>query len=86
MYKMFYDPAPIPLEKKSTPPPQIYDKNVCDPPNSQYFSPQTQSFIFAININIATTYLKIVCPLWIAMFLRVISWAWWQSDKDNAVY
>ena len=29
--KKFDDP-PIPLEKNSRPPPQIYDRNVCDPP------------------------------------------------------
>ena len=55
-------PPPNPTGKKnSTPPLDLWQKSWWPPPNSQYSSPQTESFIFAININIATTYLKIVC-------------------------
>ena len=84
--QFFSDPPPQSHWKKNLDPPlDLWQKSLWPPPppNSQYSSPQTQSFIFAINminINIATTYLKIVCLLWIAMFffLRVISCAWWQ--------
>ena len=63
MYKNFYDP-PNPTGKKSRPhPPRFMTEIFVTPQNSQYSSPQTQSFIFAININIATIYLKIVCLL-----------------------
>ena len=81
MQKKYDTPRPSnPAGKNLDPPPDIW-QNVCDPhPNSQYSSPQTQTFIFAINIKIATTYMKIVCLLWIAMFLRIISWAWRQSE------
>ena len=53
-------------KKKKTRPPRFMTKMFGTPPsapNSQYSSPQTQSFISAININIATTYLKIACLL-----------------------
>ena len=68
--------------KKNLDPSLIYGQKYLWPPNSQYSSPQTQSLIFAININIATTYLKMVCLLWIAMFLRVISW---DDDKVTKI-
>ena len=53
--KNYDPPSPIPLEEKSRPL-WIYDKNVRDPPPPTLprNSPQTQSFIFAINI--ATIY------------------------------
>ena len=68
MYKIFYAPSNPTGKKISTPPRFMTKILVTPPPNSQYSSPQTQSLIFAININIATTYLKIVCLLWIAIF------------------
>ena len=52
MYKQFYDPTPQSRWKIISTPPPIYDKNVYDPhpphPNSQYSSPQTQSFILLL--------------------------------------
>ena len=95
--KNFMTPSPPPppsvsLEKikKSQPPLDIWQKWCLwpfppPPPSNtgQYSSHQTQSFTFAINI--ATTYLKIVFLL-CHMFLSIVLWARWQSEKYNAIY
>ena len=52
----FLRPSPQSHWKKNLNPLDLWQKSLCPPPqNSQYSSPQTQSFIFALNINIATT-------------------------------